>query len=101
VLVRALCTVKLTASDRAWPQMRGAGRSRFAPRIGHHRGTELWHGGASQAGVAAFELGDGSLTPGKTGWRARQARDQNRSRAGLLVRESAMRHLTYRHGHGR
>src|SRR5690349_14658519 len=31
VLVRALCMVKLTASDRSWPHMRGAGRSRSLP----------------------------------------------------------------------
>ena len=50
MLVRALCTVKLTASDRSWPHMRGAGRSRFAPRIGHIEVTEMWRGGqASQA----------------------------------------------------
>jgi hypothetical protein len=47
VLVRALCTVKLTASDRRWPHMRGAGRSRFAPRIGHDRGYRVvaWRAG--------------------------------------------------------
>ena len=37
MLVRALCTVKMTASGRIWPHMRAAGRSRFAPRIGHYR----------------------------------------------------------------
>ncbi len=43
-LVRALCAVKLTASDRIWPHMHAAGRSRFAPRIGHHQGAERYSG---------------------------------------------------------
>jgi hypothetical protein len=43
-LVRALCTVKLTASGRGWPHMRGAGHSRFAPRIGHYRSAERGRG---------------------------------------------------------
>ena len=30
-LVRALCAVKLTASDRIWPHMRAAGRSVSLP----------------------------------------------------------------------
>jgi hypothetical protein len=56
MLVRPLCTVKLTESDRSWPHMRAAGRSRFAPRIGHIEDTEQGRGGrASQAGVAGFE----------------------------------------------
>ena len=58
MLVRALYTVKVTASDRSWPHMRGTGRSRLAPRIGHHRGdrAEVWQAGASQAGVAGFDF---------------------------------------------
>ena len=69
MLVRALCTVKLTASDRSWPHMRGAGRSRFAPRIGHHRGdrAEVWQAGASQAGVAGFEPVTVRLHPAEPG----------------------------------
>ena len=85
MLVRALCMVKLTASDRSWPHMRAAGRSRFAPRIGHHRGCRAgtWRGSIS-GGRSRIRTGDGSLTSGQTGWRPRQARDQNRSRAGLF-----------------
>jgi hypothetical protein len=68
VLVRALCTVKLTASDSRWPHMRGAGRSRYAPRIDTIEATELWHGGrASQAGVAGFEPVTVRLHPAEPG----------------------------------
>jgi len=49
-LVRALCAVKLTAYERIWPHMHAAGRSRFAPGIGHHQGAERYSGG-----IAGFE----------------------------------------------
>src|SRR5690349_11315466 len=48
VLVRALCVVKLTASDRICPHMHAAGRSRFAPGIGHHQDAERYSRGHSR-----------------------------------------------------
>ena len=96
MLVRALCAVKLTASDRSWPHMRGAGRSRFAPRIGHHRGYRAvaWRAGIS-GGRSRIRTCDGSLTSGLNRAAYPAARDQNRSLAGALLRESAMRHLCF------
>ena len=72
MLVKAPCTVKLTTSDRSWPHMRGAGRSRFAPRIGHHRGYRAvaWRAGIflqHLVGMVGFAVGlvQLDLVPGR------------------------------------
>jgi hypothetical protein len=50
-LVRALCVVKLAASNRIWPHIHAAGRSRFAPGIGYPQGAERYSGR-----ITGFEL---------------------------------------------